>query len=137
MISLTEKISFFTDKIFIEKFLKFCIVGGSGVIIDFGITFVCKELLKLNKYVANALGFICAETSNYILNRTWTFASTNPHIAEQYLRFIGISVVGLAINTSVIYLMHGRLKWNFYVVKLLAIGVVTVWNFFMNYLFTF
>ena len=50
MISLTEKISFFTDKIFIEKFLKFCIVGGSGVIIDFGITFVCKELLKLNKH---------------------------------------------------------------------------------------
>ena len=62
MISLTEKISFFTDKIFIEKFLKFCIVGGSGVIIDFGITFVCKELLKLNKYAANSLGFICAAT---------------------------------------------------------------------------
>ncbi len=29
------------------------------------------------------------------------------------------------------------MKWNFYIVKLFAIGVVTVWNFFMNYLFTF
>ena len=137
MISLTEKISFFTDKIFIEKFLKFCIVGGSGVIIDFGITFVCKELLKLNKYAANALGFICAATSNYILNRTWTFASTNPHIAEQYLRFIGISVMGLLINNAAIYLFNDRLKLNFYFSKLLAIGIVTFWNFFMNYFFNF
>ena len=137
MLYITDKITFLTDKILLDKFIKFCIVGGSGVFVDFGITFVCKELLRFNKYAANALGFICAASSNYILNRAWTFASTNPHIAEQYLRFIGISAAGLVINTSVIYLLHGRMKWNFYVVKLFAIGVVTVWNFFMNYLFTF
>ena len=25
----------------IEQFLKFCIVGGSGVFVDFGITYLC------------------------------------------------------------------------------------------------
>lgn len=125
------------DKIFIGRFLKFCAVGGSGVIVDFGITFLCKELLKLNKYVANSLGFICAATSNYILNRIWTFASHDPDVAGQYFRFIGFAVVGLLINNSVIWLLNGRLKWNFYMVKLLATGVITIWNFSMNYLFTF
>ena len=119
------------------QFIKFCIVGGSGVFVDFGLTWFFKEVCHINKYVANSIGFICAATSNYLLNRIWTFESHDPEIVWQYARFIGISVVGLAINTSVIYLLHGRLKWNFYVVKLLAIGVVTVWNFFMNYLFTF
>ena len=57
----------------IEQFFKFCVVGGSGVFVDFGITYLCKEWLKLNKYVANSLGFLCASTSNYILNRIWTF----------------------------------------------------------------
>ena len=50
----------------IEQFFKFCVVGGSGVFVDFGVTYLCKEWLKLNKYVANSLGFLCASTSNYI-----------------------------------------------------------------------
>jgi putative flippase GtrA len=121
----------------IERFLKFCIVGGSGVVVDFGITYLAKEFLKLNKYVANSLGFICAATSNYILNRTWTFGSNDPDVVMQYFRFFGFSLIGLAINNLVIYLLHGRVKWNFYIVKLIATCVVTFWNFSMNYIFTF
>ena len=121
----------------IERFLKFCIVGGSGVVVDFGITYLAKEFLKLNKYVANSLGFICAATSNYILNRTWTFCSNDPDVVMQYFRFFGFSLIGLAINNLVIYLLHGRVKWNFYIVKLIATCVVTFWNFSMNYIFTF
>ena len=121
----------------IERFLKFCVVGGSGVVVDFGITYLAKELLKLNKYVANSLGFICAATSNYILNRTWTFGSNDPDVVMQYFRFFGFSLIGLAINNLVIYLLHGRVKWNFYIVKLIATCVVTFWNFSMNYIFTF
>lgn len=107
------------------------------MVVDFGITYLAKEFLKLNKYVANSLGFICAATSNYILNRTWTFGSSDPDIAMQYLQFFGFSLVGLAINNLVIYLLHGRVKWNFYIVKLIATCVVTFWNFSMNYIFTF
>ena len=121
----------------IEQFLKFCAVGGSGVFVDFGITYACKEWLRLNKYAANSLGFLCAATTNYILNRLWTFHSENPDIAGQYLRFLGIAVVGLAINNAPIYLLHNRFRMNFYRAKLFATGGVTVWNFFMNYFFTF
>ena len=65
----------------IEQFIKFCVVGGSGVFVDFGITYLCKEWLRLNKYVANSLGFLCASTSIYIFNRLWTFHNENPDIA--------------------------------------------------------
>ena len=121
----------------IEQFFKFCVVGGSGVFVDFGVTYLCKEWLKLNKYVANSLGVLCASTSNYILNRIWTFQNENPDITGQYLRFLGIAAVGLVINNATIYVLHGRFRLNFYLAKLFAIGVVTFWNFFMNYFFTF
>ena len=121
----------------IEQFIKFCVVGGSGVFVDFGITYACKEWLRLNKYAANSLGFLCASTTNYILNRLWTFHSENPDITGQYLRFLGIAVVGLAINNATVYVLHNRLRMNFYLAKLFATGMVTVWNFFMNYFFTF
>jgi len=119
------------------KIIKFCVVGGSGVFVDFAITYVCKEFIKLNKYISNSCGFIVAASTNYLLNRVWTFQSVNPAIMRQYLIFFGFSLIGLGLNNATIYVLHGKGKWNFYFSKLFAIGVVTFWNFFMNYFFNF
>ena len=119
------------------EFLKFCMVGSSGMIIDFGTTGLLKEKVRINKYFANSIGFILAATSNYLLNRYWTFHSENTRVVTEYFSFVMISVVGLGINNAVVYLLTEKLKLNFYLSKLFAVGVVTVWNFSMNYLFTF
>ena len=125
------------DKLFILKFLKFGVVGFSGVIVDFGITYLCKEKIRINKYLSNAIGFICAATSNYILNRIWTFQSENANVATEYGKFMLVSAIGLGINPLTLYLLTEKLKWNFYLSKVFAIGVATLWNFFANVLFTF
>lgn len=119
------------------KFLKFGVVGFSGVIIDFGITYVCKEWLKVQKFVANAIGFILAATSNYFFNRIWTFKSTNPDVALEFTNFIVISMFGLGINSLVLWVLVSKFRLNFYFSKLMAIGVTTFWNFMANYLYTF
>lgn len=119
------------------KFIKFCVVGGSGVLVDFTVTYLLKEKARVNKYIANSAGFITAASTNYLFNRIWTFESHNPKITEQYLLFIGIAAIGLIINNTVIYLLTEKAHLKFYFSKLLAIGVVTIWNFFMNYFFTF
>jgi putative flippase GtrA len=125
------------NEIFLWKFLKFCIVGFSGMIIDFGTTWILKEKIKINKYIANSTGFILAASSNYLLNRFWTFHSINPRIITEYVSFIIISLFGLAINNLIIFLLNEKLKINFYLSKLFAVGVVTIWNFIMNYMITF
>lgn len=119
------------------KLVKFCIVGGIGVLVDFGITFLLKEKLKINKYIANSLGFIAAASSNFALNRIWTFQSTDPEITSQYIQFIGISAIGLGLNNLIIYILSDKLHLNFYTSKFIAIVMVTAWNFLMNYFFTF
>ena len=121
----------------IVQFIKFCVVGGTGVIVDFGLTFLFKEKLKINKYIANSFGFIAAASSNFLLNRIWTFENTDPNISNQYLLFFFFSLIGLSINNAVIYLVLKYKNINFYLVKICAIGVVTIWNFFMNFFFTF
>ena len=125
------------DNLFILKFVKFCIIGFSGLFIDFGTTWVLKERIRINKYVANSAGFTLAATSNYVLNRYWTFHSENKQVVTEYFLFMLISLAGLFINNLVIFLLHGKLKLNFYMAKFLAIGIVTLWNFIMNYQFTF
>jgi putative flippase GtrA len=125
------------DKIFILKFIKFCIVGFSGVFVDFGVTYFFKEVVKLQKYVANAIGFTTAATTNYILNRIWTFESQNPQVFLEFSRFFIIALIGLGINSAIIWLMNGKFKVNFYLSKLVATIIVTGWNFLINAYFTF
>jgi putative flippase GtrA len=119
------------------KFFKFGAVGISGIAVDFGITYLCKEILKIQKYVANAIGFTTAASTNYILNRIWTFQSTDPAIFLQYSKFLMISLVGLGINTLVLWILVSRYQKHFYLSKLIAVGVVMLWNFLANYLYTF
>ena len=122
---------------YVLKFLKFGAVGFSGVFVNFGVTWFFKEVCKLNKYVSNIIGFIVAATTNYLLNRWWTFQSTNPQVGTEYAKYFLISIVGLGIDTLTVYLLNGKLKWNFYLSKIFAVGAATLWNFFGNLLFTF
>ncbi|WP_018479574.1 GtrA family protein [Pontibacter roseus] len=122
---------------FLLKFLKFGLVGFSGLVLDFGVTFVAKERLRWNKYIANSLGFIVASVNNYILNRLWTFHSADPDIGWQFSKFLGVALAGLLLNNLIVYLLTEKAKLNFYLAKFIAIVVVFVWNFLLNYLYTF
>ena len=125
------------DAVLLFRFFKFCIVGFSGMGVDFGVTWVLKEKVSINKYLANSTGFVLAASSNYILNRIWTFESENSQVVNEYLSFLIISVLGLGINNLIVYIFTDKLRFNFYFSKLIAIAVVVLWNFAMNCLFTF
>lgn len=119
----------------ILKFLKFGLVGFTGLIIDFSITYFLKERLKIHRYVSNSVGFTLAASSNYLLNRIWTFASDNPKVMSEYSSFLIVSLIGLGINNLFLFLFEKKIK--FYYAKLCAIAVTTLWNFFANYFITF
>lgn len=119
------------------KFLKFALVGSTGLIFDFGSTYILKEKVKINRFIANACGFSLAATSNYIWNRIWTFNSHNPQIFFEYSSYIIVAIIGLGINTSVLWLLTRSPKINFYLAKAIATFVTVVWNFTANFLFTF
>lgn len=119
------------------KFFKFGLVGFSGLIIDFGVTWICKEKLKINKYLANTFGFLFAVSNNYLLNKYFTFNDTNSAIGTQFALFLGISIIGFLLNIGFLYLLQKNTKINFYVCKGIVTAVVIIWNFCANSYFTF
>jgi len=129
-------LQYFTQDILI-KFMKFGAVGATGVVVDFSFTWVGKEKVGIQKYMANAIGFAIAATTNYFLNRWWTFHSNNPELAMEYTRFLVVSLIGLGLNTLLIWYWVSKRNRNFYISKLFAMGLVTFWNFFVNLMFTF
>ena len=127
----------FLTSSFILKFFKFAAVGLSGLLVDYAFTYIFKEIVKVQKYVANSIGFTIAASSNYFLNRVWTFESENPDIAVEYTEFLLISIVGLGLNNLILWLIVSKFNINFYLAKFFAIIVVTLWNFLANFFITF
>lgn len=121
----------------ILKFFKFGLVGFTGLVIDFGITWTCKEKLGLNKYVANGFGFLFGVTNNYFLNKYFTFENHNPEIGLQFLSFLIIAIIGFSLNTGFLYSLQKKTKINFYVCKIIVTAIVFIWNFGANTFYTF
>ena len=119
------------------KLIKFGLVGASGIAIDFSVTWLCKEKAGLNKYLANSAGFCCAVLTNFLLNRLWTFEATGRPFAPDLFKFVLVSLGGLLLNNVLLYLFVKHIKLNFYLLKLMVIGLVFFWNYFANFFFTF
>lgn len=124
------------------KFVKFGLVGFSGMAVDYGFLVLFVKVCGWPDLVANACSFTLAATSNYFLNRIWTFRSHEKQVGVEYLKFILVSLIGLGINNGTLWL-GGKLlpawndDWRFYILWVFAVGVTTLWNFFGNLLFTF
>lgn len=133
--SLSAISSLFTPKFI--AFIKFGITGVLGLIIDFTLTWVFKDELNFNKFVANAIGFTAAVVCNYFIHRNWTFKDKKAKSGMQFTAFFTVSVIGLLLNSAIIFLLSNMLFLNFYVSKCVAIFIVFFWNFSANYFFVF
>lgn len=118
--------------------LKFGITGFSGLLIDFSLTWIFKDELHFNKFVANSIGFSAAVISNYFINRFWTFSERDRvKVGRQLPSFIVVSLIGLALNSCIIYILNELFFLNFYLSKAMAIVLVFFWNFTANHFFVF
>jgi len=59
----------------LNQYLKYCIVGGTGVVINFSILYSLTTFLDIHYLISNIFAIGTAMTSNFILNRNWTFST--------------------------------------------------------------
>jgi putative flippase GtrA len=118
--------------------MKFGITGSSGLLIDFSLTWIFKDELHFNKFIANSIGFSVAVISNYFINRLWTFSERDRvKVGRQLPTFVLVSLIGLALNSGLIYILNELFFLNFYLSKAIAVILVFFWNFTANYFFVF
>jgi putative flippase GtrA len=114
---------------------KFCAVG----VVGYGVNLAVYAVLihaGLHYLVAATCSFLVAVTSNYVLNRSWTFRDRRAGLAAQGMRFFAVSLASLGANLLVLHLLvtfgAGKL-----VGQAIAIVLVTPLNFVGNKLWSF
>ncbi len=122
------------------RFLRFGIVGGSGVVVNQAVLYLLHDpqRLALPLLPSAAVSAQLAMINNFAWNEAWTFADRVGGAAgargrlARFLKFEAICVVGLGISLFVLHLCTDRLGLHYLIANLVAIGVSTAWNFLVN-----
>jgi putative flippase GtrA len=115
-----------------NQFMRFCLVGASGVGVNTLVYWALVEGLDLNYVFSSICAFLVANFTNFLLNKVFTFANrdwSGARLVSQYLRFMGVSLVGLGINLVVLVaLVELAGLWEVWA-NLAGVLVATVSNF--------
>ena len=127
---------------FFSKVGKFSAVGISGILINYLISLSLSNgtLSSLWYMKATLIGIIVSMTSNFLLNKIWTFEDRDlsiHHVLKQYSKYAAISSLGLAVQLLIVYSLveSGMLEYNFALI--LAITTASLGNFLLNKKWTF
>jgi dolichol-phosphate mannosyltransferase len=120
------------------RFLRFGFVGLSGVAIDMGLLYLFHTVwgFALTRSATFAAEF--AILNNFFWNDRWTFADVarqqrSPSKAfKRLLKFNLVCLMGLILKVLLLNFLFNGLGMNAYLANLVAIAIVTVWNFWIN-----
>lgn len=127
-------------KIPMARFIRFGLVGLSGVFVDMALLYLLSDPSALgwgltrSKFIASEIAII----NNFIWNDRWTFKDISDKqkgfqiSLKRLLKFNLICLLGLLLNVFFLNIFFNIFGLNRYLSNLLAIIIVTAWNFWIN-----
>ena len=110
------------------QFALYVIVGGICFSIDIA-GFVVLRYRGLAILTASAASFTTATIINYLLCCAFVFRSGRFSRGEELLRLFAIAIVGLSLNSAVVWLLAEFLRFDPTLAKILAVLPVLAWNY--------
>lgn len=122
-----------------RTFIKFCIVGATGLIVNLG-AFSFLLMADVNKFIASPIAIEVSILSNFLLNNYWTFRWRNSRdrMRIRGLKFNAVSLMALVVSYSGFVAMSQAFPdWPPQIPQFLAIIPATLVNYFLNSYWTF
>lgn len=125
---------------FVSKAARFFSVGASGLGVNYLTSILVTSSLDIWYIHATILGIMFSITSNFFLNKYWTFEDrdfTAKRTAIQYSKFAGFSSIGALVQIGMVYYLVDELSMSYPVSLVLAVATAAFSNFILNKKWTF
>ena len=126
---------------FLYKAGRFYTVGASGFLVNYMISLLfAGGVYDLWYLHANVIGIIASITTNFILNKTWTFNDRDFRIKKtisQYGKFAMFSSLGALVQLGVVYFLMDNNDIAYPFALIIAVITAAFGNFVLNKKWTF
>lgn len=119
----------------LNQILKFGLVGGTAFVIDYVLLYFCTEFLHIHYLISSIISFTVSVIFNYILSIKWVFDVKKKQDVKDFVIFIILSVIGLGINSLIMYVMVEKFGVYYMLSKIVSTAVVMVYNFITRKIF--
>lgn len=116
-------------------FVRFLVVGGSGVLVNSAALFVLYQLLGLPLVSASALSVELAIASNFVWNDRWTFRSTRLCVSR-FVKFNMVCLGSLVLTTATAWILVQQADINYLLANLVGIALAATFSFILNLAWT-
>ena len=125
--------------VFAKHAFMYYLVGGIGVLVNLGILYALKEYVGLWYLASSAISIYVSMTTNFILNKAWTFKDTMVKHSTlfMYFKFIGISIIGMLVQLGLNYIFVNNMQMYYLVAAFIYIVIASGVNFVLNRKITF
>ncbi|MFH1381937.1 MAG: glycosyltransferase family 2 protein [Chloroflexota bacterium] len=124
----------------LSRFAKFCLVGGSGVLVNMGLLLLLTEFVGFYYLLSSAIGIETSIISNFLLNDFFTFrdrrAQSAQNLVGRLFKFNLVSLAGLGINLALLWFLTSVVGMYYLISNLFGIAAATLWNYLVNVLWT-
>lgn len=115
-----------------RKILKFIISGGISATVEYGLFYCFVHIFIMQVIYAQPVSFVCSLFNSYILNKLWVFEHDKESVRRSELVLFGsLAVFNLVITTFFMDVLVHVFGINALIVKLLLMGCVAGWNYFI------
>lgn len=111
---------------------RFLAVGMAGVLINEAVLWLLHGTAGVPLLAASALATETAILGNYVGNELFTFHLRKLHVGR-LLRFNTVALGGLVLTVATLALLQHLTDWHYLLDNLLAIGGGSMWNFAVNF----
>ena len=126
---------------FISKAGRFYTVGASGLLVNYLVSLLFADAIINFWYIhATVIGIAISMSSNFILNKIWTFEDRNFEAKKtlaQYGKFVGFSSLGALIQLGMVYVLVDNYQIMYPIALILAVIIAATSNFILNKKWTF
>ena len=120
------------------RIVRYFFVGAVAAAVDIGLFTVFARLLGYDYLAVAGCTFVVATAVNYSLSVRHVFASgTRFGRSLEVALVFAVSAIGLAINQGVLFVAVDRLGLDLVLSKILATGIVFLWNYQVRANFVF
>ncbi|MDB5225314.1 MAG: hypothetical protein JWL87_266 [Candidatus Adlerbacteria bacterium] len=115
------------------KFIRFCFVGGTGLIINLAVTHTFVVVFGFWYFWAFTIGVLCGWTCSFVLNALFTFPDHNKSgYHKKYMLFIASYLVIFALNAALVYMLTTLLGIHYLISISISALTTTLLSFSFN-----